>query len=518
MALPATHLAPLTGDDVFDVMTTGYQWDLGASKTLNWSVSDGFLGEFWFNRSTTVQTFSAVFASIAPFVDVKFNYVGFHADPAAAFRAGSDLTMSLDGSNRYGSSTWAWAHFPNAGDTEYPGAPGDVFLNIFSQANSLPSYAPGSAGFALALHEVGHALGLKHPHDDGGTGGPTLNELGLGDFDKDWATVMSYQDDYPWNLLAWEPATYMVLDVLALQVMYGANRTTNLGNTTFVASDNGRYTTVWDAGGTDTVDASSASQAWTIVLPSTVLSSINGARVGYAAPTSSVSLSSPLTVQWLIGNIENATGSALADRLVGSDLDNVLRGGRGNDSLEGGNGTDTAPYSGLRSQYAVRTTAATTTVTDNVFGRDGVDTMVGVERLKFTDSVLALDINGNAGQAYRLYQAAFDRVPDRGGLTYWVNSMDHGGNLTWVAGNFILSNEFRAAYGNPQTLSNARFLDLLYANILDRAPDPGGKAYWLSELDRGFGRDSTLASFSESAENKVLVGTAIANGIVLDVL
>lgn len=47
-----------------------------------------------------------------------------------------------------------------------------------------------------------------------------------------------------------------------------------------------------------------------------------------------------------------------------------------------------------------------------------------VERIRFTDKVIALDIDGNAGEAYRLYKAAFDRTPDKEGLGSWIGQLD----------------------------------------------------------------------------------------------
>lgn len=90
------------------------------------------------------------------------------------------------------------------------------------------------------------------------------------------------------------------------------------------------------------------------------------------------------------------------------------------------------------------------------------------------------------------------------------------GDLAWVAHSFLLSDEFRAPYGDPATISNEALLDALYANILDRAPDAGGKAYWLEQLAGGMARQNVLASFSESVANKLLVGIAIENGTTLD--
>ncbi len=63
------------------------------------------------------------------------------------------------------------------------------------------------------------------------------------------------------------------------------------------------------------------------------------------------------------------------------------------------------------------------------------------------------------------------------------------------------------------TLDNNHFLTQMYANILHRAPDPGGLAFWLNVLDtKADTRSNILAQFSESAENVGYVAEIIGNG------
>jgi serralysin len=211
MANPTTtDVATFSGDPLIDAMTTGYKWNLGADRTIDWSFSNGFAGEFWTDPNAVQSHLTDIFTVVSYYANVKFNYVGYFTTPSVAAAAGSEINVSLDGANRFfsNSNVWAIGMFPSTGNNfAYPGAPGDAYLNINSQANTLASYDPGSVGWALILHELGHTLGLKHPHDDGGTGHPTFSQIGLATFDEDWATVMSYNDDYQWNQISWHPAT-----------------------------------------------------------------------------------------------------------------------------------------------------------------------------------------------------------------------------------------------------------------------------------------------------------------------
>jgi serralysin len=501
---------PLTGDRVIDGMTHGFYWKLGPDRTVDWSVSGGLFGEGWRDPAGLANEISLILTTYSYYANIKFNFVGYYSNPVAAASAGSEIDITLSTGYPFSSSsTWAMGFFPDSRYTAYFGQPGDVFLNVNSDANFLPSYAPGSQGWFLFLHEIGHTLGLKHPHDDGGTGRPTLDQIGLGVLNDDWGTVMSYNDDFQWNNFNWDPATPMILDALALQYIYGPNMSTNAGDTTFTLARTGYYMTLWDAGGTDIVSAASASEGWLILLPSAQPSRLVDTKVGLAVPLADAGLTAPTTLYWLAGDMEAAAGSASSDILVGSDDGNVLIGNGGNDSMDGGGGIDYSFYSGARSQYSLARNSDGSWI---VSGLEGVDRLNNIERLTFGATKVALDIDGDAGQAYRLYQAAFDRTPDTGGLGFWINAIDNGVKLVDVAASFISSAEFQTTYGS---LDTAHFVMQLYENVLHRGPDSSGLAFWENILDTAAaGRADVLAAFSESPENQANVIGQISGGIV----
>lgn len=200
-------------------------------------------------------------------------------------------------------------------------------------------------------------------------------------------------------------------------------------------------------------------------------------------------------------------------------LPTAEKGGAGNDYLigpstgsqiDGSTGLDTVAYTKEHHIYSISLGATETRV--YLYGTpQTADVLTGVERLLFSDTAVALDLNGTGGQIFRLYQAALNRAPDKDGLGFWIAQMDRGAtSLHDVAQSFIDSPEFRSLYGAHP--GDAAFVDALYQNVLHRAGETGGVSYWNGVLANGASRADVLAAFSESTENQAAVLKIIGNG------
>lgn len=111
------------------------------------------------------------------------------------------------------------------------------------------------------------------------------------------------------------------------------------------------------------------------------------------------------------------------------------------------------------------------------------------------------------GQINRLYQAYFLRLPDQSGWEYWIDQRASLAPLNDVSSAFASSAEFQQMYGS---LTNEAFVDLVYANVLNRLAEPEGRAYWVNQLAAGVPRGSVMIGFAESAEYVDRTGTAAA--------
>lgn len=97
----------------------------------------------------------------------------------------------------------------------------------------------------------------------------------------------------------------------------------------------------------------------------------------------------------------------------------------------------------------------------------------------------------------RLYDAAFDRDADGKGLSYWVEINETVG-LNDIANNLIASQEFIDQHG---LLDQEGFVDLMYANILEREAEAAGKAYWAGQLEAGVEQGIVMVGIAESEES-----------------
>ncbi|WP_267874090.1 DUF4214 domain-containing protein [Massilia soli] len=212
-----------------------------------------------------------------------------------------------------------------------------------------------------------------------------------------------------------------------------------------------------------------------------------------------------------LGGQDRISGGAGDDYLDGGNDNDVLSGGAGDDRLHGGSGIDTATFVGQRGNFVVQRSELGITIKD-LTGAEGQDTLFGVERAIFGASHFALDIEGAGGQAYRIYQAAFNRAPDIAGLGYWLAALDKGNSVADIAAGFMNSPEFAGLYGAAP--SNEDLVARFYENVLHRKPDAGGSAFWLDVLNSGRGtRAEVLALFSESTENQAALVGVISQGI-----
>ena len=111
-------------------------------------------------------------------------------------------------------------------------------------------------------------------------------------------------------------------------------------------------------------------------------------------------------------------------------------------------------------------------------------------------------------QILRLYTAHFLRNPDEAGFYHWREARANGLSPESIAQSFSTSPEFISRYGN---LNNAQFVNLVYANVLNRSPDAEGYSHWLNLLNNGLSRGTMMLGFSDSTEYIIRTETVAPN-------
>ncbi|HYG85877.1 MAG TPA: M10 family metallopeptidase [Azospirillum sp.] len=329
----------LTGNNTIDALLSGMRWDTTA-LTYGFPVA----GSDWtgyaagsepFDRfqALTAAQQSAVTAALstwASVANITFTQVAEPGQVADLRYAGTGQTNTAH--------TYYPHSSPLGGDSWYG-----------PRLTGAATWQPGSYEFETAVHETGHALGLKHPHDD------SIGGAVAGDNESVERSVMSYRsyagaplsDTYTVAPGSY-PAGPMLDDIAAIQYLYGANYTTNAGDTVYrFTPDQGViFNTIWDGGGSDTYDLSAYSSGVSVNLTPgqwSTFASNQLAQLKLDDP--SVRAAGNVANAFLFNGdprslIENAIGGSGNDMLTGNDANNMLTGSQGADTLFGNQGAD----------------------------------------------------------------------------------------------------------------------------------------------------------------------------------
>jgi hypothetical protein len=210
-------------------------------------------------------------------------------------------------------------------------------------------------------------------------------------------------------------------------------------------------------------------------------------------------------------------GGAGRDTLAGLDGHDRLDGGAGDDRLDGGGGLDTAVYHGARADYRWTAEGGAWTV-EHAGGADGADTLLGVERLRFADGGVALDLDGHAGSVAKLLGALFGPASLAEGDLVGIGLalLDAGMGYPELVGLAAGSPLFAARAGSHD---NADFVEFVYTNVVGSAPPPEDRAYFVGLLEAGVHTQASLALLAcETEANRQhidLIGLA-SSGLPFD--
>jgi serralysin len=360
----ATTATTSTGDNNIDGLITSNRWTFA---TVTYSFTDNFANDY---ESGYPDAYPTTPTHAGSFQTLNATQKSAIRNWAQAYYNVSNLVLTEQSgaSDRDATIRIAMSDDPNTGYAYTPESSvqgGDIFFN----RTSFNTPVIGNYAYIGLGHELGHALGLNHPHDGGGVRNVTMNA----NRDSIEFSIMSYRSYIGASTSGgYSNETYgyaqslMMYDIRAIQQEYGAWFGANATNTNYTFSTttgemfingvgqgtpgaNRVFRTIWDGNGTDTYDFSNYSTNLAIDLTPGGWSDLdvggNFQRANLDA-SSSAHYARGHVFNALQYNgdarslIENANGGSGNDTITGNSANNVIQAGAGNDTVNGGGGKD----------------------------------------------------------------------------------------------------------------------------------------------------------------------------------
>ncbi len=384
-----------SGDYQIDALLGGNKWGI---NTITYSFYSDANGGAYYGSQTVSEVSEAVKDNVRYILETEFESV-----------MDVDFVEVNDTANDYGlvrimksdNAGYAYAYYPYAYDYNVGNGldrAGDVHLDSYYDGNGGTNNfqaEPGKHGYMTLIHELGHAVGLKHPGDynANGTGDPPFLPY---DEDNTTNTLMSY------NFAGNPASTPMPYDTKALHYIYG-DHDHNTSGTTYEFDSVSKYfvsgnsshdssnrvkQSIWDSSGIDTLDFSNTTPVTNsgfridlneggIITEQSAFDSSGYTAAGDNSNTTYYTTPYGTAIAY-DAVIENVINSGNDDNIILNDADNTIEGynlnsSTGDDVIEGSDADDTLDLSSYSSNDVTQTQTGDDLVID--LGNNGTVTI-----------------------------------------------------------------------------------------------------------------------------------------------
>ena len=218
---------------------------------------------------------------------------------------------------------------------------------------------------------------------------------------------------------------------------------------------------------------------------------------------------SAMTERAQLNNVEQIQ---FVDKTVSLVVNDTIKGQPGTDFFDGGLGLDTVVYNGPMERYTINKTGNRYVVSEPT-GSDDTDYLINIERLQFSNTKVALDMTGNAGDAARLIGALLgpSYVKDKTLAGVVIGLLDQNYSTQTIATLGLGTSTYIGLAGSS---SNEDFVKHVFKNVIGRPPVEAELQTYVGMLSAGTSQAAlaVMAADTEFTAEKIGLAGLVLNG------